>query len=63
MKVIKKYLIFSVFLFFYIVALSLLLRQFSIYQQVYQTLSILITNPSIVVVEEYPSSERENIIE
>ena len=63
MKVVKNYLIFSVFLFFYIVALSLLLRQFSLYQEAYKTLSILITNPSIAVVEEYTSSERENIIE
>ena len=63
MKIVKNYLIFSVFLFFYIVALSLLLRQFSIYQQAYQTLSALITNPSVVVVEEYPLIEHENIIE
>ena len=63
MKVVKNYLIFSIFLFFYIVALSLLLQQFSIYQQAYQTLSALITNPSVVVVEEYPLIEHENIIE
>ena len=63
MKVVKNYLIFSVFLFFYMVALSLLLQQFSIYQQAYQTLSALITNPSVVVVEEYPLIEHENIIE
>ncbi len=63
MKVIKNYLIFSVFLFFYMVALSLLLRQFSIYQQAYQTLSVLITNPSVAVVEEYSLVESENIIE
>ena len=58
MKVVKKYLIFSVFLFFYIVALSLLLQQFSLYQKAYNTLSILITNPSIEVVE-YFSLESE----
>ncbi len=63
MKVSKNYLIFSIFLFFYIVALTLLLRQFSIYQQAYQILSILITNPSVAVVEEYPLVESENIIE
>lgn len=63
MRVIKNYLIFSVFLFFYIVALSLLLQQFSIYQRAYQTLSVLITNPSVAVVEEYSLVESENIIE
>ena len=63
MKVVKNYLIFSIFLFFYIVALSLLFQQFSIYQQAYQTLSILITNPSITVVEEYSLLESENRIE
>lgn len=63
MKVVKNYLIFSVFLFFYIVALSLLLRQCSLYQQAYQTLSMLLTNPSIAVLEEYPLVESETIIE
>lgn len=55
MKIVKKYLIFSIFLFFYIVALSLLLQQFSLYQKAYTTLSILITNPSIDVVEDFLS--------
>ena len=62
MKVVKKYLIFSVFLFFYIVALSLLFQQFSLYQKAYNTLSVLITNPSIEVVE-YFSLESEKVEE
>lgn len=59
MKVVKKYLIFSVFLFFYITILSLLIQQFSIYEKAYDTLSILITNPSIDVVEKSFLSESE----
>lgn len=63
MKVVKKYLLFSVFLFFYIVALSLLLQQFSIYQRAYYTLSILVANPSVSVVEEVPYVESKNVTE
>ena len=53
MRVVKKYIIFSVFLFFYIVTLSLLLQQFSLYQKAYNTLSILVTNSSIEVVDDF----------
>ena len=59
MKVVKKYLLFSVVLFFYIVSFSLLFQQFSLYQQAYRTLSMLITNPSIEVVEEFSQIEEQ----
>ena len=63
MKVVKQYLTFSIFLFFYIVALSLLFQQFSIYQRAYMTLSSFITNPSITVVQESLLAEKENVKE
>ena len=63
MKVAKQYLIFSVFLFFYIIAISLLFRQFSIYQRAYITLSSFITNPSITVVQESFLLEKEDVME
>ena len=63
MKIVKKYLLFSVILFFYLMALSLVLQQFSFYQRAYYSLSILISNPSISVVRETVQMEEENVIE
>lgn len=63
MRIIKKYLLFSVVLFFYLTAVSLVLQQFSLYQRAYYTLSILVANPSISVVKETLQMEEENIIE
>ncbi len=63
MKIVKKYLLFSVILFFYLMALSLVLQQFSLYQRAYYSLSILISNPSISVVRETVQMEEENVIE
>ena len=62
MRIVKKYLLFSVILFFYLMAVSLVLQQFSLYQRAYYTLSILVSNPSISVVRE-PLQIEENIIE
>lgn len=62
MRIVKKYLLFSVILFFYLMALSLVLQQFFLYQRAYYTLSILVSNPSISVVREFVQIE-ENVIE
>ncbi len=52
MKIVKKYLLFSILFFFYLTALSLVLQQFFLYQRAYYALSSLIANPSIVVMKE-----------
>ena len=62
MRIVKKYLLFSVILFFYLMALSLVLQQFFLYQRAYYTLSILVSNPSISVVRDFVQIE-ENVIE
>lgn len=49
MRVVKKYIVLSVFLLFYITAVSILFRQFRVYQEAYTALSILISHDSIDV--------------
>lgn len=52
MKIVKKYLLFSILFFFYLTALSLVIQQFFLYQRAYYALSNFIANPSVVVVED-----------
>lgn len=52
MKIVKKYLLFSILFFFYLTALSLVIQQFFLYQRAYYALSSFIANPSLVVVED-----------
>lgn len=53
MKVVKKYLLFSVILMVYVFGVSLLLKQFYIVQRAYLSLSKLIAHPSVEVIQEY----------
>ena len=59
MKVIKKYLIFTVLLMWYMVAISILLKQFYIYQHGYYVLGSLLSHPSMEVVTEVRSQTEE----
>lgn len=53
MKIVKKYLLFSVILTVYVFGISLLLKQFYIFQQAYLSLSKLIAHPSVEIIQEY----------
>ena len=54
MGVIKKYLINSVMLFFYVVAVSILLKQYGSYRDAYQVLFAGLEHASIEVQKEDP---------
>ena len=48
MRVAKEYLMFSFYLAVYIIAISVLVRQFYIYQKAYHSLSRLISHTTIL---------------
>lgn len=52
MRVVKKYLVLSVMLLFYLCVVSILLQQFYVYQRAYQNLSKLLSHPSLEVIQE-----------
>ena len=49
MKTVKDYITFSFLLIVYVVAISLLLQQFYMYQRAYQSLSRLISHPTVFI--------------
>lgn len=58
MKQVKKYLLFTVLLVFYISAMSILLQQLYIYRRAYLLLSALVSHPTIeVIYQEEPEGE------
>lgn len=58
MRVIKKFIIFATILMVYLLAVSILLKQFYMYQRGYYVLGGLISHSSIeVFVEDWPQME------
>jgi len=49
---VKRYLMYSVLLFFYVVALSVLLKQYTVFVRAYRVLGAGIEHASIEIVDE-----------
>ena len=49
MRMVKKYLVLSVVLILYVCAVSVLMQQFYLYQSAYQSLSRLLSHPTVEV--------------
>jgi len=52
MKIVKKYMMLSLGLFVYIVAVTILLRSYYVYQNAYHELSRLVSHSSVEVLYE-----------
>lgn len=52
MRAVKKYMLFSLLLFIYMVAVTMLLRSYYVYQDAYHKLSRLISHSSVEVFYE-----------